>query len=146
VQFAILAEDPVPAFAVQVERMREHDREQQKKATGEARREQLRAVAMEVYWDLGFKKVTGDGLYLLTKNPGRFTSGTVMSSNGPGGKKWIVTKTVRVDGKPVCWCVPVEVARGKSIDLTFDKSNTFDLGTAYDNAMKAPAGVRGKER
>lgn len=146
VQFAILAEDPVPAFTAQVERMREHDRQQQKKAASEARREQLRAVAMEVYWDLGFKKVTGDGLYLLTKHPGRFTSGTVMSSNGPGGKKWIVTKTVRVDGKPVCWCVPVEVARGKSIDLTFDKSNTFDLRTAYDNATKAPTGTGDKAR
>jgi hypothetical protein len=122
--------------------MQTHNRQQLEKADKEARREQLRAIQMTVGWDLGFKKVTGDDLYLLVKGPGYSRTG--MSSNAPGGKKWIVTKTVQIEGKPVCWCIPVEVKTGKSIDVTFDKSNTFDLRSAYDRAMQAPAGVGDK--
>jgi type II secretory pathway component GspD/PulD (secretin) len=59
-----------------------------------------------------------------------------MSSNGAGGKKWIVTKTVNVKGKPVCWCIPVDVKTGATIDVTFGKRNTFDLKSVYDKAMQ----------
>lgn len=145
VQYAILDDDPMPAFTAQVKRMREHNRQQLEKADNEARREQLRVIQMTVAWDQGFKNVTGDKLYLLAKRPDGYSK-TGMMSNAPGGKKWIVTKTVQIDGKPVCWCIPVEVAKGKNIDVTFDKSNTFDLRGVYANAMKEPEGVDGKER
>ena len=36
-----------------------------------------------------------------------------MMSNSPTGKKWIVTKIVVLDGKPICWCIPVEVKIGE---------------------------------
>jgi hypothetical protein len=145
VQFAILDEDPVPAFTARVKQMRGHSHRQLAKADNEARREQLRAIQMTVGWDVGFKNVTGDNLHLLAKRPGGYSK-TGMSSNRPGGKKWIVTKIVQVDRKPVCWCIPVEVTQGKTIDVTFDNGNTFDLRTVYDNAMKGPDGVGDKER
>ena len=138
VQYAVFDEDPLPAFTALVKRMSGHYRQQLKKADNEARREQLRAIQMTVGWNLGFKKVTGDKLYLLAKGPR--SSKTTLSSNSPGGKKWIVTKTVRIDGKPVCWCIPVELAKGKRIDITFEKSNTFDLQRVYDEAMKEAEG------
>ncbi len=92
---------------------------------------------MTVGWNLGFKKVTGDKLYLLAKGPR--SSKTTLSSNSPGGKKWFVTKTVRIDGKPVCWCIPVELAKGKRIEVTFEKSNTFDIQRVFDDAMQEDA-------
>src|SRR5208337_5268076 len=110
------------AFVAQVKRSKSFSRQQLDKAENDARKEQLRAIQMKVTWDLGFRKVTGDGLYLLTKLPGNF-SATGLSSNGPGGKKWIVTKTVDIKGKPACWCIPIEVKTGKSINITFSKSN-----------------------
>ena len=47
-----------------------------------------------------------------------------------------MTKTVEIEGKPVCWCIPVELKAGQQIEVTFDKSNTFDLAAAYDSAMQ----------
>ena len=98
---------------------------------------------MTVAWDLGFRDVTGDKLYLLISAP--FAVQT-MSSNGPDGKKWIVTKTVRVKGKPVCWCLPVEVKRGESVHVTLTEENAFDLDAAYDKAMKAAEEAKGEPK
>ena len=56
-------------------------------------------------------------------------------SNSRPGKRWVITKTVDIEGKPVCWCIPVEVKKGESVDVTFDQSNVFDLRAAYDTAM-----------
>ena len=46
------------------------------------------AGQMKTDLDNGFKDVTGENLYLLTKK------GTELSSNGPVGQKWVVTRTV----------------------------------------------------
>ena len=60
----------------------------------------------------------------------------MVSSNDPGGKKWIVTKIVNINGKPVCWCIPVEVKTGEEINVTFNEKNTFDLKNIYDKTME----------
>ena len=44
---------------------------------------------------------------------------------------------MRVKGKYVCWCVPVEVKKGESVRVTLTDRNVFDLDTAYKKAMKA---------
>jgi hypothetical protein len=59
-------------------------------------------------------------------------------SNAPAGKKWIVTKTVRIKEQPVSWSIPVEVKTGKQISVTLNKGNTFDLRAPYNAAMKDP--------
>ncbi len=46
---------------------------------------------------------------------------------------------MQIDGKPACWCIPVEVETGKEVKVTLDKDNMFDLRAAYDKAMKEPA-------
>lgn len=98
---------------------------------------------MLVSWDFGFRKVTGDRLWLLTTRP-RGSFG--LSSNGPAGKKWIVTKTVHVKGKPVCWCIPIEVKTGHGVEVTLNAGNTFDLKTLYDKAMRETAGSDDKKQ
>lgn len=67
------------------------------------------------------------------------TRANTISSNSAGGKRWVVSKTVQIDGKPACWCIPVEVETGKEVKVTLDKDNMFDLRAAYDKAMKEPA-------
>ena len=138
VQFAILDKDPIPALVAQVDRMRARHREQLKKATNEARRKQLSAIQMAVAWDFGFKEVDGHNLGLLTGRSGASNTCSITSSNRPDGKKWVVTKTVYVKGKPICWCIPVETKTGERVDVTLDESNTLDLRSVYiyDNAVR----------
>ena len=120
--------------------MQKFSRQQLEKADTKPWKELVRVAQLKGDWDNGFKDVTGENLSLLTKQPG-----TVLSSNRPDGKKWVVTKTVDIEGRPVCWCIPVEVKIGKRVYVTFKKSNTFDLQTPYDDAMREPDG-RGREK
>jgi hypothetical protein len=133
VQWAIFDEDPVPDFQARVERMQSYYRKRIEEAADADAKEMQRSVGMSVSWDLGFKKITGDQLYLLTAGGPHG-----ISSNGPDGKKWIVTKTVRIDGKAACWCIPVEVKTGQSIDVWLEEDNLFDLNTAFNEALWAP--------
>ena len=74
---------------------------------------------------MGFRAVHGNNLSLLIQHsdkdfPG---SGAGIRSNGPAGKKWVVTKTVHLDGKPpVCWCIPVEVKKGEQVEVTLESA------------------------
>jgi beta-lactamase regulating signal transducer with metallopeptidase domain/protocatechuate 3,4-dioxygenase beta subunit len=130
VQYAILDKDPVPGFRAGVQRMRANYQERLDRAEGKAAKDMERSSQMAVLWDLGFKDVTADGLYLLT------SGSSMISSNGSDGWKWIVSKTVRVDGKPICWCIPVEVKKGKEVKVTLTEGNAFDLSSTFDKAMQ----------
>ena len=123
VPFAIFDEDPVPGFKASV-----------KKAgplvNGAVGGEE-RPVAMAAAWAMVFRKVTGDQLDQLPSGGSIFCS-----SNRPDGKKWIVTKVVQIEGKPVCWCIPVAVKTGKEINVTLTRDNVFDLGSVFDGALR----------
>ncbi|MCI0492015.1 MAG: hypothetical protein L0Z07_03660 [Planctomycetes bacterium] len=106
------------------------------RANDEAAREQIRSSQMTVNWDLGFKEVTGYEVNLLTSVPG---VSTIISSNGPDGKKWIVTKIVQIKGKPVCWCIPAEVKTGNQIEVTLTEKTVFGLEAVHDETMRAPS-------
>jgi hypothetical protein len=133
VQYAVIDKDPLIAFNAHVKRMHAYYRDRIEEAENDDLKQVHRTSGMTVAWDSGFRSVTGDRLYLLIA--ATFTSHS-MSSNGPDGKKWVVTKTVQIKGKPVCWCLPVEVKNGKSISVTLTERNAFDLDAAYDKAMK----------
>ena len=136
VQWAILDHDPLPGFKARVQKLGSVYRRQLEKAGGPPR-DIIRSVEMRNGWDSGFKEVTGDELYLLTSAPGVPGSHN-FSANTPDGRKWIVTKTVRIGGKPVCWCVPVEVKKGERVRVSLTDGNRFDLGAAFDDAMREP--------
>jgi hypothetical protein len=139
VQYAILDQDPVPAYISQVKLLRPEFKQQIEQADSKSWKEVARLAQMRAAWDMGFKDITGANLYLLTKK------GSNLSSNGRAGQKWVVTRTVDVEGRPVCWCIPIEVKMGKKIDISFDKSNTFDLQTPYDKAIGEQAGPGDKD-
>jgi TolB protein len=137
VQFAVFDKDPLPGFAAKTKRMQSYRRSQQGQAEDEDEKQIQRNSAMTVHWDLGFKEVSGDQLYLLTARRGKrgsSQSGHIISSNGPDGKKWVVTKVVQMKGKPVCWYLPVEVKTGAEIKVTLSEDNLFDLAAAFDAA------------
>jgi hypothetical protein len=133
VQFAIFDEDPVPGFRARLKKMQTYLQEQLLRTENKAKKELARSSLMSVNWDLGFKRVTGDKLYLLKSAP--FTS---MTSNSPAGKKWIVTKTVRIKGKPVCWCMTAEVKMGEQTEVIFTEDNVFGLEDVLDTVMRDP--------
>jgi hypothetical protein len=132
VQWTLLDKDPVPGFGARVKKMQGY-KKQLERVDDEARKELFRSSQMTVCWDLGFKEVTGDQVNLLISAPGVYEG---VSSNAPSGKKWFVTKIVRIKGKPVCWCIPVTVETGKETQVTLTENNMFDLESAFDKAMR----------
>jgi hypothetical protein len=130
VSYAIFDEDPAPAFKASVKKwqanIRKGDRPENEALKGEQRQ-----AAMAASWDGIFRKIPGNRLYQL-----KSSRSPVLSSNAPDGKKWLVTKVVEFKGKPVCWNLPVEVKTGKDIKLTLTTDNAFDLGSAFDSALR----------
>ncbi|MCU0914005.1 MAG: hypothetical protein MUC88_05520 [Planctomycetes bacterium] len=134
-QWAVFDEDPLPGFVERLERRRK-TLPAAVKAAPEQEEVAARNARISVNWDLAFRKITADEAYLLTPAP-RGSHG--YTTNGPAGPKWIVTKTVMIDGKPHCWCVPVEVKAGKEIALILRAKNITDLTGIYDEVMNAPS-------
>jgi hypothetical protein len=132
VQWTVLDKDPVPGFGARVKGMQAHYKKQLERVDDEAKKKLLRSSQMTVGWDLGFKEVTGDQVNLLISAPG---VSHIVSSNAPGGKKWIATKIVQIKGKPVCWSIPVTVETGKETQLTLTENNMLDLESTFDKAM-----------
>ena len=83
--------------------------------------------------DACFGKVTGNRVYLLLATDGPHS---VVFSPADGKTRWIVTKGVWANGKYMCWCIPVEAKNGPTITVTLTESNAFDLGAAYDAALR----------
>jgi hypothetical protein len=65
--------------------------------------------------------------------------GHTQSRCEPDGKKWIATKVVTANGKPMCWCIPVEMKYGQEIQVALTDNNAFDLASAFDRPLKAAA-------
>jgi hypothetical protein len=125
VSYAIFDDDPVPGFKASVKKWQTNNRK------GDRLSGEERQAAIAANWDLVFKKIPGNNLYQL-KSSGSQT----VASNTSDGKKWIVTKVVRIKGKPVCWRLPVEVKTGKEINkMTLTEDNAFDLETVFDSAL-----------
>ncbi len=99
--------------------------------------EMMRQAMLRVAWDSVFHEVPGDKMALLHRNEGRqaggegvsgdATIGVLIGSNGPAGTKWLVTRATQFEGKTVCWCVPVDVQKGKKADVLLTVQNMITL-------------------
>jgi len=136
VQYAILDKDPVPGFKARGPRQRTFYQRQLELRAGDLRLKQAMLRYVTANWNLGFRAVTGADLHLLVSSQFRSHS---IGPNPPDGKIWVVTKTVQIDGKPTCWCIPVEVKKGKEVAVTLSESNTFDLEGTFQSAMEEGA-------
>jgi len=139
VQWAIVEHDPVPEFKGRLTKMRDFNRKQLNEAADPNREAFVRASQMSVHWDLGFRTVTGDELYLLVSAPGHSQA---LSSDKAAGKKWLFTKVVLIGGTPVCWCIPIHVELGKVSRVVLTETNTFDLENTYDEVMQTQKAKR----
>lgn len=135
VQFAVFDEDPVPGFRNRVKARREYNQKSIEEAKEAGKERIAHSVAMRRAWDSGFEAVTGDDVSLLVSAPSIFQG---ISSSGPDGRKWIVTKTVQIEKEPVCWYLPVDVKVGKETKVTLSEKNMFDLESAFERAMLEP--------
>lgn len=130
-QWAVFDKDPVPGFKDKVVRRRDYQLNREQETKDLDQRKMIRFGAMKSVWNLGFSDVTGDKVYIL-----KSVSDSYFGSNVPDGKKWIVTKIVWINGEPVCWCLPIEVEKGKKIKITLNKDNVFPLAETYNKVMK----------
>ncbi|MCK4957453.1 MAG: hypothetical protein KAS49_07435 [Candidatus Cloacimonetes bacterium] len=133
VQWVIFDIDPVSLFKNQVRMMRNFELEQEQAAKDSLEKKMSRIAGITTSWNSVFRRITGDQIYLLTSAPG-VSHG--ISSNTPEGKKWLVTKTVNVEGKPICWCLPIETKYGEEIKVKLTKDNIFDLAGIYHKLMQ----------
>jgi hypothetical protein len=134
VQYALFDTDPVAGFADRVRNMRDANRQRYLRADEVARKNWksiVRSTLISSYWNKGFSSIPGNQVYLL-----RSPKGGLSSLDPPGGKHWLVTKCESIDGRPVCWCIPVELQWGKRIHVTLTEENQFDLGAAFDAASR----------
>ena len=69
-QWTVLDKDPVPGFSARLKRSQTYYRKRHEWAGDEAKKELIRSSQMTVSWNLGFREVTGDKVYLPTSASG----------------------------------------------------------------------------
>jgi hypothetical protein len=125
VQVALVDWDPLVAFAAQSERMSAFLESQLANATDDGERLRQRRSHVSVAWNMGFREVTGDELYLLAAESGG--SGMSFTANTPDGPRWLIAKVRRIEGAPVCWSLPFKADRDQEASLTLTGANRLDL-------------------
>lgn len=88
-----------------------------------------RQAALEVSWDLCFRDITGNNLYLITMEPKIY-------SQDKEGKIWVATKSVTIAKRSVCWCMPLTVKRGERYQVLLSPKNQIDLEEYYYKLTK----------
>lgn len=129
VQVAITDKDPVSGFTSRTRLLRRAYQQMLVETSAEFGPQRLSAQ-VGALWDSGFRDVRGDQVHLIV-------SGTPfqLCSNDRGGKQWVMTKCVEVEGRTVSWCFPVELRAGETIDIRLTDKNTFDLSGHYEAEM-----------
>ncbi len=121
VQFAITEKDPRDSFRKDYKKLK--DRSIQEKRYDADSEFSLKLVA----WDVQFREINGDEVYLLVKGD---VNG--FSSNKPDMKYYLVTKATVIKGRPAVWFIPVKAKTGKEKSIVLNDSNVIYL----DNLLK----------
>jgi len=144
VMFSFLDSDPRSKYRDTLNRMSQAQNEQKMVPTPPMSHELMRQSLISAAWDSVFHDVPGDRVALLYRNTSQNVSSedngqaappvapsyaVGIVSTGPAGTKWLVTRATRFEGKPVCWCKPVEVEKGKTTDVTLTLQDMIDLET-----------------
>jgi hypothetical protein len=136
VMFSIHNSDPHPKYRSALQKLSELKQHGGFDAPPVLTTGMMRQLTLRAAWDSVFHEVPGDRIGLLYQNaessskadPAETLSFAVMiKSTEPPGKKWIVTRATEFRGKTVCWCVPVEVARGEKLDVELTADNMITL-------------------
>ena len=137
VMFSILDGDPRSKFKDTLQRMSDRRNQQKVEPLPTVTPQQMRQGLLSVAWDAVFHEVPGDRMTLLYRNEGQQAGNkatgdgalhmVVIKSTEPPGTKWLVTRATQFEGKAVCWCIPVDVAKGKKSDVSLTLQNMIAL-------------------
>lgn len=116
VQFSITEKDPRDSFRKDYKKLKE--RSIQEKRYDADSEFSLKLVA----WDVQFREINGDEVYLLVKGD---VNG--FSSNKPDMKYYLVTKATVIKGRPAVWFMPVKAKTGKEKNIVLNDSNVIYL-------------------
>lgn len=116
VQFAIMDKDPRDSFRKDYKKLK--DRSIAEKRYDADTEFSIKLVA----WDVQFREINGDEVYLLVKGD---MNG--FSSNKPDGQYYLVTKATLIKDKPAVWFIPVKVETGKEQKILLEDSNVIYL-------------------
>ncbi len=121
VQFAIMDHDPRNAFKKDYEKLKE-------KSIKEKRYDPDAELSLiSVSWDIQFRTVKGDEVYLLLNKD---TCG--FSSNALEQDYFLVTKTIIVNGCPAVWVIPFKAKYGTEQNITLEHRNIILLKKVAD--------------
>lgn len=141
VQFAVLESDPIEHYRKVLVHSRDRFRTELSEEKDSGQRELLKRAQMTGTWDRLFKSITGDQVYLLgpprTERNQSLARATLISSNGPEGRRWVTTKIAYRNGTPTCWCVPVNTEIGKSVQVELRNENVLDPQKLYDELIQS---------
>jgi hypothetical protein len=135
--FSILNRDPRARFKEVLLRMSESRNRLTQENPPALSPELMRQGLLIAAWDSVFHEVPGDQMALVYRNENRRPAGgttdeetvrsVMIKSNEPTGTKWLVTRATQFEGKPVCWCIPVNVEAGKNSDVLLTTRNMIAL-------------------
>ncbi len=136
VMFTVRDSDPRPAFKTTLQKMFETRSQKRLETPASLTSEMMRQATLRAAWDSVFHDIPGDRIGLLIQtvappansaaNPNLGYTVGIMST-GPSGKKWLVTRATEFHEKSVCWCIPVEVAGGKKMEIVLTVENMITL-------------------
>ena len=115
VQFAVFSEDPRSPFRANVRTLEQLDKAEARDTGGGRGR-------LLACWNRVFRTISGDRVYMLTS-----ATENALTTNEPGGQKWVATKPVRSGTAECCWCIPFEAAVGQVTQIGFDSQNRTNL-------------------
>jgi hypothetical protein len=144
VMFSILDSDPRSKYRDTLKKMSEAQNLQRLEPAPFLTPQLMRQGLLSAAWDSVFHDVPGDRVALLYRNASQNVKTEVedqdatpvvrvnvvgIVSTEPVGTKWLVTRATRFEDKPVCWCKPVEVEKGKTTDVKLTVQDIIDLET-----------------
>lgn len=134
IQFAILDFNPKEKFVKEfsIEYLKDN-----LKVTKTDEEKNLKIIsAIMVNWDILFKKVTADKLYLLNEKDTNYYWATEGKLNSHSKYVWLASKSFTIGGKPYCYVVPFVVSNGSNLSCKLDKSNLISLTEVYKEQIK----------
>ncbi|RPH36658.1 hypothetical protein EHM92_04120 [bacterium] len=143
VLFAVFESDPRPKFKDHLTKIL-GELEKQASASSAADLQDVKQARLSASWDWVFREIPGDQVGLLLPVHGQVTGASrshaegqplarvysiVIGSTSPPGTKWLVTRATRYKQRPVCWCLPINVQKGKVSEVSLSRGNMTELET-----------------
>jgi hypothetical protein len=141
VLFSLFDSDPLEKYKEALERLSQRALDKQADPPPGVDPQIFQQSKLIVAWDTVFQEIPGNKVGLLYQNPeqsrgsgdadkqggGQMVWVGIMS-NAPAGPKWFVTRAAQLGGQPVCWCIRIDVEKGKTSEVVLTAENMTVLG------------------